>query len=331
MHNFGDDLFANLVDTGAVRQLDGLTILKSDRGQIAVESLGRLGRLRPLMRVARVGTNVFDALWTGRVAYAGGSVFSRLSGTKRVFRLLTGIGFVRNLAIGISVGPFSSSSDRKQVGSLLSRCTEVVVRDERSLEQARDLGVSSAVLGGDLVALWPDILMRRVAQHTDSVVTICPCSASAWTAEDYAGAALAAAASTGATRFLVLSLNTHPQLGDGLISAEIHSLLEGMSKACELVKYDAVGLDKTIDLLASSQLVVSGRLHGAVVSYLVGTPFLLVLYHQKCIDFLQDVRLPSGCISAPQTADEISELCVDVVGLPAKEYVARAVAAYGKR
>jgi hypothetical protein len=56
--------------------------------------------------------------------------------------------------------------------------------------------------------------------------------------------------------------------------------------------------------IASLNLLLTGRLHGALTAYQLGVPFILDEYHVKCADFLDDIgqvdalRVPADVFSS---------------------------------
>lgn len=55
-------------------------------------------------------------------------------------------------------------------------------------------------------------------------------------------------------------------------------------------------LDALLQLLRSSALVISERLHGSVLAHLVGTPTVLLAYERKCLDYMNSMNSAQHCL-----------------------------------
>jgi polysaccharide pyruvyl transferase WcaK-like protein len=64
-------------------------------------------------------------------------------------------------------------------------------------------------------------------------------------------------------------------------------------------------------LLAQSKLLISIRLHGAILGYALKTPFFMISYHEKCIDFFNELSLDKRYLV---DVDKHAELYVDEIG-----------------
>ena len=89
-----------------------------------------------------------------------------------------------------------------------------------------------------------------------------------------------------------------------------------------------------LQLFSRSDLVISMRLHGAVLAYLLGVPFALNEYHQKCTDFCDDIgqlghrRWPRLSPHPDPTTLVLGLLSEEPVGFQPSKYVERALRTY---
>jgi len=58
----------------------------------------------------------------------------------------------------------------------------------------------------------------------------------------------------------------------------------------EIVKYNNRP-HEFCNLLSKSKLIVSVRLHGAILGYALKVPFFMISYHEKCVDFFNELKL----------------------------------------
>lgn len=346
--NFGDDLFREVCQEraemlwprGRVRVFDGERQNFSHPRADAV--------LRRLWAMAR------GSLWATTFAYCGGSVFTQLRGTAALRHRVPGRDFE---ALGISVGPFDAPADQDAVIAALRTFRRVVVRDQESFDRLQGNGV----LGGDLAALSPQV--RAVAESTGSGrglqvspsereeggqvragrIVICPSQAAPESAE-YAAAQISAALAETDEPIAVLALNAHPRLGDHAKASAITEALRKNGRCVELLEYRSLGIGGVFDVLAQAQLVWSQRLHGAIVSYLLGTPVAIVDHHEKCGAFARDIGLDPrflarefgelgatvDAMTPSRSSDAAPETSTGTLPWtrPAADYVARAEAAY---
>lgn len=286
--NFGDDLFRETCE-------DHAAALWPDSTVRAFESArANFSESRFLAPARRLGTTLAGALWADTFAYCGGSVFSHLTGTSRLrTRYFSSHAFE---ALGVSVGPFASSQDHREVVNALGEFDRVVVRDQESYDRL----AGNCVLGGDLASLSRrfDPVPGVAAPSSEQRLTICPSFAAGESAAQIvadlrtslAGSETALDAGPD-LEITILTLNTHPRLGDGELSAEIAAGLQEHGWNVGVVDYGRVGITGVIEVLRSSDLVWSQRLHGAIASYLLGVPVAVVDHHEKCGAFARDIGL----------------------------------------
>ncbi|PAK96894.1 hypothetical protein B8X04_03040 [Brevibacterium casei] len=280
--NFGDDLFRETcMDRASLMWPDSrVRVFEGRRANVSESSAARARRLR---------TAVHGAVWADAFAYCGGSVFSELTGTAALRSRF----FPRHSfeALGVSVGPFSSAVDGREVVRALSGFDRVVVRDEESLERLD----GRAEFGGDLAALSRrlDAGRGRSGRSQDGRITVCPSRAANVPAADLA-ADVAAALGTHDGEVTVLALNSHPRLGDLDAAQAVAARLRTAGTRVRVLDYGDIGLEGVVAVLRSSALVWTQRLHGAIAAYLLGVPFAIVDHHEKCGAFARDVGLRDG-------------------------------------
>ncbi|MDN5773002.1 MAG: polysaccharide pyruvyl transferase family protein [Brevibacterium aurantiacum] len=278
--NFGDDLFRETCQDRAS------SLWPDSQVRVFEEHTSNFSPRSVISRARRFGTAAQGALWSNTFAYCGGSVFSEIAGISalrtRLFRSH------RFEALGVSVGPFVHNNDLRAVVQVLRRFDRVIVRDQESCDRLS----GECELGGDLAALSRRFSPAQLSADPPpgEGITICPSSAADTTGPQLTEAIGSALGSTDAI-ITVLALNSHPQLGDRRVAETIAAGLRDHGRDVRVLNYGSIGIGGVIDVLRSSKLVWSQRLHGAIASYLSGVPTAIVDHHEKCGAFARDIGL----------------------------------------
>jgi len=171
-------------------------------------------------------------------------------------------------AFGVSLGPLSPVGERAVSRAL--RGLPLVVRDSKSLQYARRLGLSPE-LGGD-----PALLLRapEVAREPGLVVIV--------PRYQVPVEPLVAAAER-------LQKLGHPVLALALQPGRDEEVLDAFTG----IPKEATGDPRrALYLFRSAQYVVSARLHGMILAAAAGTPYAGIAYDPKVEGFAEDTRAP---------------------------------------
>jgi polysaccharide pyruvyl transferase WcaK-like protein len=320
MQNYGDDLFRQtvLAEAQSLWPESRVRIFAPESPPYASQAGLRLSSAFASATSAgsalRSAAAAGGVAWGSTIALCGGSTLRFLSGTQRLYASLARHRSKEVEALGVSIGPFANSGDLRAVRSFATTFRRLVVRDRRSLDAAHDLlGRTDAVLGGDLAALYE---MPAAVRDPDAFnVGIMPCVSAPGDSEAYVSSVVAAVrhAARRAGRQLIVTvfaLNNNPHYGDGALATRLHNALVAAGLPAQVKRYIDAGVDETSRAIASLDLALTTRLHGAVVSYLAGVPFAFHEYQAKCGDFSADIhlpeplRLPSGA-SASEWTDAV--------------------------
>ncbi|WP_368564206.1 polysaccharide pyruvyl transferase family protein [Pseudoxanthomonas sp. UTMC 1351] len=316
MRNFGDDLFGAICTAAAPRfwgarprvvgpAIDGVSSHYTMPAWYppatygATNMVGQASRFYSFLRAVR-DTDV--------LVMGGGSVINGHGSFRRPLMLSAQRrGRLQLAAVGVSVGPFGSQAAQDSAAAFMRQFSYIAVRDRRSYELAAKMGVADRVHHGrDLAGLLPLLLPMTerppLPVPGDSLrIGIAPCRYSA--RADYPTpepAALQVSLIEALVRLNsryrvqpeIFSLNDHPEHGDLKLSEALQQGLSAHGISAELTRYrrsDPVAMAQAI---AKCDTFVSTRLHGAIVAYMLGVPFLIVDYHPKCADFADDIGLP---------------------------------------
>ncbi len=302
MSNFGDDLFCAVlaqrlpdvfprarvfVAGPAVPGVDARYVVPSSILPASYSATTRSGSMM------RLGVGLYAWLRSDAIVLGGGSILTGVDGVRRAQMHLDRLRRPQLYGFGVSIGPLRTVADASAVRALVRRFTFLTVRDRPSMELATEMGVGDRTrLSGDLAAL-----MRVTPQsHSSGRLGLAPC--------DYPGLSrdavrasltrLASVVQEGAFSGIDLfALNNHRTTGDDDLTYWARDVLAGLGLRTALHRYVDDGLDGTVRRLAALSGLVSGRLHGALVGYLLGVPVAVVDYHAKCRDFAEDVGLPA--------------------------------------
>ncbi|MEJ1097955.1 MULTISPECIES: polysaccharide pyruvyl transferase family protein [unclassified Pseudoxanthomonas] len=315
MRNFGDDLFGAICTAAAPHFWDARPRLVgpaidgvSSRYTMpawyppgtygATNVIGQASRLYSFLRAVR-DTDV--------LVMGGGSVINGHGSFRRPLMLSAQRrGRLQLAAVGVSVGPFGDKAAQDSAAAFMRHFSYISVRDRRSYELAATMGVADRVHHGrDLAGLLPLLLpsSQRPQLPTPGEplrIGIAPCRYSVRanypTPEPSAlQASLIESLVQLNTRYRVqpeiFSLNDHPEHGDLTLSEALQQGLSAHGISAKLVRYRGDPI-ATARAIGKCDAFVSTRLHGAIVAYMLGVPFMIVDYHPKCVDFADDVGLP---------------------------------------
>ena len=326
--NFGDQLFLDtVIDKHQHIWPDATSVISLTEQPLAPHSTRRVaGALSRVWYTFRV------AMGADLLAYCGGSVFTQISGADAVRRWIRP---ARMQALGVSVGPFNSIRAEREVAKYLAQFESIVFRDSSWKDFPRVGMLGNHRQGGDIAALSSRISRDEKADRRGLVV--CPSAAagqdSATLAEQARQAFEMLSKSRPHVSVTILALNGHPELGDLQLSREVSKLLSKGGIPSKVEDYISLGLQETCDLLTRAELVLSQRLHGAIVAYLSGGKFILADHHPKCKAFVDEIRAEDFISVKPSSPNIVNELEEVLRGdriwqVSPQEYVAHAREVY---
>lgn len=315
MRNFGDDLFGVICTRAAERYwnaaprlvgpplagMAGVSTVPAFYPRDWYGAMGALGKGSRLLSFASatVGSDV--------LVMGGGSVITaRESFRKPMMQAARRHRGLKLAAIGVSIGPFANQQQEAASASFLDRFSYISVRDRRSHEWIQRMGLSAlAHPGCDLAVLLPRLVSMptRAEQASEAPIRVgvAPCryaeggahaapAMRAW--EDAFVEATLAEARSRRLVVDVFSLNEHPRHGDGELAETLAHRLRAGGVAVEVRRYTQPDPLAMVAAISRCDVMVSARLHGAIVAWLCGVPFVIVDYHRKCRDFADDIGLP---------------------------------------
>lgn len=301
--NTGDDAFIEVCSWGA-KNYWGTTnniFLGNDLPEV-------LNPSKPIMKPMFKGHNrINTALLTLNADYfisAGGSTFNKhTKNSLRDIAMFTKKNINKNLkigAIGVSIGPFKSIDDEKQVVRYIKGMDFLAVRDKRSFEFLSSINLPyQPIEAFDLAALLTDVYKDEECNlykdDSKKIIGISVCNY-----EQYIGGDLLKEEKRNKYALdLLLSLpkdeniiyrffifNSHPIVGDKILTDNFVLKLQGRN--IEVIPY-LNNVKKAWDKIKECDLMISTRLHASIFACYAQVPFFLLEYHEKCSDFLDDV------------------------------------------
>ncbi len=232
---------------------------------------------------------------------AGGSTFGELpfhsnKSLAKHFKALN-----KNLklgAIGVSVGPFKSQKEENAVKEYLKTLKFLALRDKRSFEFVNSLTLPyKPVNAFDLAALLPEIFGNSLQMDSinKKTIGISICNYERYTGGDlekerkrnsYFKQLIELLAKNTDANFKVFIINGNLKTGDWQISQELIENID--KKRIEIIPYLG-NVEKTWNEILTCNLMISTRLHASIFACYANVPFMLLEYHKKCTDFLNDV------------------------------------------
>lgn len=318
MSNFGDDLFGAVCATAArdfwhaSPRLVGPPIAAVASGctmppwysPAAYGSQGLVGKAGRLYSFLR-GIRNTDLLVMG-----GGSVINgRPSFREPLMLSAKRSGRLQLAAIGVSIGPFEDHAAQQAAKAFVSQLSYLAVRDCRSYDLAVQLGAGERVhRGRDLAGLLPTLLPsseRRPVPAQGGLLRIgvAPCRYSprpdyptpdAKVMQESMCAAMEALGKRYHLQVEIFVLNGHSLHGDTELARSLHQALTERGIPARKIGYFRCDPIATARMIGECDAFISTRLHGAIVSYVLGVPFLIIDYHPKCADFADDIGLPAS-------------------------------------
>lgn len=247
-------------------------------------------------------------------------------------------------AAGVSIGPFKSIASFNVVKKFLSGMTFIAVRDNASFLAVAEMNLDvHFVRAFDPAVLIKDLVEDEGTEPTprDPAPGLQPArqtlGVSVCRVESYVSGDTNAENRRIETIISVLKsmknrninlrffeFNGHAELGDSRVTEEVIAAL-GDYPWIERVPYNRD--PKVIyQKLKSCDAIFGVRLHSAILAYSAGVPFVLVEYHRKCSDFLDEIkyhkhhRIGDCLASTDETTSVLNKLLSQQKGKPVWDF-----------
>ena len=197
---------------------------------------------------------------------------------------------VRTMLLGNSIGPLNGRLNRRMTRRVLSGVDYITVRDSRSYQLLKDIGVNAAhcELLADPVLMLPPV--RQEVRAGSIAVALRD-----WQSEtDFFAEIEAGLRELIALGYTVRIIPFHYE-HDFAISQRMATAL-GRGAECMTAVPSITDL---LNALAESEVVIAMRLHALILAALVGTPMVGISYDPKVAGFLQSIEQDlAGCVES---------------------------------
>ncbi|SDR47993.1 Polysaccharide pyruvyl transferase family protein WcaK [Paraburkholderia fungorum] len=306
-HNFGDDLFGYLLQAISVRTpgIKPLIVGASPAQELTylfhLPLARRLWTRSGTLGAAARSLTYVAAIWQARAAVFGGGSLFGAHASLPFARLIINIGRRLNrpvAALGVSVGPFSTTERQQAFADILRAVPRIAVRDEASVQAVKDATGSKPANLRDLAFSLPALYTPTLSGKSRRTLVV---SIHLRQYMDAALSILAAVDRLGLVDHVIFASLDDESVA---VTGDIARLFSPSNVSVARFQYGD-SITGVIDLLAGAACVVTSKLHGAIVSFVYDVPIMLFCYQSKCSEFLRDNALPG-----PQEPQPTNEICV---------------------
>lgn len=280
-NNFGDDLFCyviknSLESNGNVKFIGATQSLFKNHSFFSVE-LNKffITKNNFIGKIYRIFLNIISVLCADKILYGGGSVFGKYASYKQrslviqLARLLN----KKVYALGVSVGPFDNTEQENKFLRLLSNLDAIWVRDQKSEHYLSKYNVPY-ISHGDMVFSLRNKFGVKNTQKQLMIIAVHEL--------DYIDE-------------IVTMVNKHLGVNGTVIfislDAESEIVASALNKrvVCQNISYIKYSnnLIEIIEVFKTAEYVITSKLHGAIISYVLNIPFYLYEYQEKCTEYLK--------------------------------------------
>jgi polysaccharide pyruvyl transferase WcaK-like protein len=201
---------------------------------------------------------------------------------------------VKIITLGVSFGPFTTKADEKAAQALSKEFDFVGLRDVRSAELLVQLNpVAKYVVAPDIALLLPQLLpLDSVDQKNDIGISLRANHTDDHTIKTCVQLVEAHIKDRPDARIRFFQFCALPKDDDLSLLSRFTALLpQHLHSRIDVVAYSSQPLQSYYEIAACAHMICV-RLHAAVISYAVKTPFTVLPYHSKCVDFAHTVHAP---------------------------------------
>ncbi|MCA9420197.1 MAG: polysaccharide pyruvyl transferase family protein [Nitrospira sp.] len=301
--NFGDDIFLNIVCAWLNRELNVTSCnVTSKKGARKQEICGV--EVRPFYNVVSFINRCFwfsifkHALRTDYLIFSAGSIFSiqpfmLMFVVLKVLRLLKG-NRLKVVAIGVSIGPFYSSSDRLWCSRALGLMDQVLLRDRQSSKLIETMSeVIHTRTSYDLALLWGVVLKDSAREDHSKFIALSitergfgDCTEKhSNNCEVITSVISRMLSSNTEIKLRIFDICADTKDGDLAIASHLFGRLPQWSGRIEICRYHGDNLDAILGQMASCSAMICSRMHAGVMATLNQVPVFQISYAEKIRNF----------------------------------------------
>jgi polysaccharide pyruvyl transferase WcaK-like protein len=305
--NTGDDLFV-LISTYAAKKywpnLDYSILSTEGPTSISIKPKYSLKKIFN-KKIFNILYSYYVILKSKTITLSGGSILNakpKILSIRWFIYFLMRIKYLKVNAIGVSLGPFNSKSDFEFIKDNLKFFEFLALRDQNSYQIAKDLELAySPILADDLAFMLPYMIKSKksvVSPKSKKIIGISLCHYERYYSLDINNEErreneilnLLNLLKNEEIEFHFFIINGNVKTGDKDYTIKIINKLNLNNNKYKLFDYDIDTL-KTVERINNCDFIFSTRLHGAIIAAAMNIPSILVEYHRKCTDYLDDMNI----------------------------------------
>lgn len=307
--NTGDDLFGLVSTWGSLKYWKkNNTLLMCNKGPISntIEINYALSKKR-YFKGYHLLESYLEILKTNYVILSGGSILHskhKLISTRSFIFALAKLKIIKVAAIGVSIGPFNSEKDYLYIQEILKEFQFLVLRDKESYKIALEMNLPyNPILGADLAFLIPKMTSNNKqinnSNHSQKIIGVSLCHYERYSSKNFEKEkkrenkifeVLNKLKNDLTIKFNFFIINGNNISGDKEITHSFINNLKLNSNQYIVSEYTEDTI-KTIEKISTCNVMFSTRLHGAIFAASLNIPSILVEYHKKCTDYLDDIGI----------------------------------------
>ncbi len=205
------------------------------------------------------------------------------------------------VVIGINFGPYSSEKFKMNCINMLSNARFVSVRDKKTVGILKQINPYYAP---DIVFLFKEF--NYIKQDSNVKIISIVVSNKSVARDNYITALQELIESYNLCGFMIRIICFCDAEGDYEVAKRISSALKKESDC--IVVYDGWNLNRLLEILGQSRVIIAGRFHAMILGWLLKVPTVPICYSEKMSDVIKDIA-PSMIF---YNANEIDRYGIDV-------------------
>mgnify|MGYP002278756703 CR=1 FL=1 len=301
--NFGDDIFLKITCRWLRQSMGvGACFVSEKKGTVTrtLAGVNLIPFFNPYSRISRFMwlPILLRTMKSDFMVFSAGSIFtiqpfSLMHSTLWLLKLLRGHK-LQIMAVGVSIGPFTSKRDEYWCARSLALMDYVLLRDNQSKQRVDAMHQDiHSILSYDLALSWGDALPYPEKKEKLFVIGL------AITVRGFGSCleehsrnckvitrALASILKQfNQLKLRIFSVCSDPVDGDQHISHHIRNQLSEWGDRIETVVYDGDDIDGMLESMGKCSLMIASRMHAGVVAMLASIPVYQISYAEKIRNF----------------------------------------------
>jgi polysaccharide pyruvyl transferase WcaK-like protein len=218
-------------------------------------------------------------------------------------------------AIGISIGPFKTKEDEEYIQKILKNFKFLGLRDKNSFNFVNKLDLKcKPFLASDLAFTLPSVSEKKndSTDNKEMIIGISLCHFETYSNGDLSNEknreekiykVLLSLSTNKNIKFRFFIINGNKKNGDSQITYEFIDKLDLDKNNYEVIEYSKNPI-QIYNKIKECKMMLTIRLHGAIFSAVANIPSLLIEYHRKCSDYLDDIGIDKYWRIYDATVDE---------------------------